>query len=88
MGGQIEGKNIGRDGAAAGHDGGPIVHLLVEGRGELHGLDLGFEGSGEGPIDQTVEAVFESVEKAHRPILCHRRGCQRLPRRCGTKPPT
>ncbi len=64
--GELDGVEVGDDGATLTHDGGPVVHGPADRAGDLDGLDLGLEGTREDAVDGTLEPVFDPVEQTHR----------------------
>ena len=67
VGGQLHVEDVGDDGPAAAHHGGPVVHLALQRRGDLDRLHLGLEGAREGAVDQLVEPLLEPVQQSHGP---------------------
>jgi hypothetical protein len=77
--GQISGEGIRHHSAIPRDDRRTVIYLSLEGRGDLHRLNLGLKGSSECTIDHAVKALFESVEKSH--VVMVVRGPSRMPQR-------
>lgn len=54
-----------RDDGPATERGGALVHLLLDGGGDLHRLDLGAERLGEGGVDHAFDTLLEAVDDPH-----------------------
>ena len=65
MAAELDDELVGNQGAIAADDRGLVVEFALERGGYLDRLDLGFEGPGEDPFDDTADSSLESLEYTH-----------------------
>ena len=82
---ELDGEQVGHDGAAVAEHRGPVVHRPAHRRRDLDGLHLRLERPRECAVDGSLEASLDTVEQSHRwfllgvgaPIVTAKPWCQR-----------
>ncbi len=82
---ELDGEQVGHDGAAVAEHSGPVVHRAAHRRRDLDGLHLRLERPRECAVDGSLEASLDTVEQSHRwfllgvgaPIVTAKPWCQR-----------
>jgi len=62
---QLDGEQVGDEGAPVADHRGPVVHGTAHGGRDLHRLDLRFERLGEGTMNRSLESALDTVEQSH-----------------------
>src|ERR1035437_1373718 len=66
---QLDGKQVGDEGAPMADGRGPVIHRAAHGGGDLHRLDLGLEGLGEDTMNRSFEPSLDTIEHSHSLLL-------------------
>src|SRR5207249_3729257 len=69
--GQLDDEIVRHQRAALGHDGGPVVHLTLDGAGHLDRLQLGPEGAREGTLHHAFKTTLEALQNSQRATSLH-----------------
>ena len=64
--GQLDDEVVGHQGAALGHDGGPVVHFPLHRAGHFDRLQLGPEGAREGTLYHAFKPALEALQDSQR----------------------
>src|SRR5206468_12071673 len=63
---QLDDEIVRHQRAALGHDGGPVIHLALDGARHLDRLQLGPEGTREGTLDHAFKTTLEALQNSQR----------------------
>src|ERR1700677_2983872 len=64
--GQLDDEVVRHQGAALGHDGGPVVHLALHRAGHFDRLQFGSESAGEGTLNHAFKPTLEALQNSQR----------------------
>ncbi len=64
--GQLDDEVVRYQGAALGHDGGPVVHFPLHRAGHFDRLQLGLEGARESTLYHAFKPALEALQNSQR----------------------